>query len=919
MTTIERAVFGNRAGSHHLLESSLSASASVLDTLRFLVDRPAGHVGSEVRWFPYWGCQPIEGWWTIWRGEEDPAAPRKNMVVARVALIPIGACSSTNSLDTLLAAVGGEVSEPTAADLAMAGEVIDRLACGEGPAVIPDVMSAPDILRAIWPRLWVAARASLSLRTLFGTESLDSVSTSSIVVVPSELKPRWNAHRLIETSNGSGGPAARWFAGEGSPRLAHVVGENVDRLPGDFAVLQRLARVAERLDKLEAGKGTAGDALVVIRTQEAFAGGLALPSDDVAALHQALTRLDLAPVDEVRAASLARMDLFPDTKAIEAALAKWVAKNLTGQLPTDALWIIEQAAGERHEPWWRRAISNGVLEACKQRASGWADALWCWWQERPDSVTLLARYVENSAAAEKWLAASAPRSVQTALLDALTIICRNREWPLLLSSALGVARPLVDCVERIRAALSRPEAALDSLLTNRSPSEVIDAASDVAWPPLLDYAVQLTLANPALLVRAAGASDPVPLVARHVAAGGAFPADLLRQDFLYRVVDGALGESSRDCVVILKGLEHRAGGIVIDHPKADEAFRINEELAKGAVEEWWRRFLKSEDTGRPPSGLVSAALQLVRTQTRDKPVALVISLLRLFPEIAERDFEEWMKHTGHLWEVGDHARMADVLVERRWNSAAKAFRWSWKRELKLVAWHARELLSWFDRFWSAPEGASDLPKGEQGSMSSAQVKVLFLAANPGSSTRLALDEEARAIEEKVRDSKHRDLVIVRTRWAVRPGDLQQAFLEDEPTVVHFSGHGGGDVGIVLAGGDPSEESLVGADALADLFRVLKDGIRVVVLNACFSEVQAKTIVEQIDFVVGMGDSIGDEAARVFSAAFYRGLAFGRTVRSAFELGINELKLAGLGAEDSTPQLLVRQGADADAALVGQAV
>src|SRR5690606_26570982 len=172
------------------------------------------------------------------------------------------------------------------------------------------------------------------------------------------------------------------------------------------------------------------------------------------------------------------MDVFPDTKAIEAALARWVAKNLTRQSAADALWIVEQAAGERHAPWWRRAISNGVREACKQRASGWADALWCWWQERPDSVTLLAQYIETSAAAEKWLAASAPGSVQAALLDALTIICRDREWPLLLSRALGVARPLGDCVERIRAALSRPEAALDSLLANRSPSEVIDAAGD---------------------------------------------------------------------------------------------------------------------------------------------------------------------------------------------------------------------------------------------------------------------------------------------------------------------------------------------------------------------------------------------------------------------------------------------------------
>ena len=47
------------------------------------------------------------------------------------------------------------------------------------------------------------------------------------------------------------------------------------------------------------------------------------------------------------------------------------------------------------------------------------------------------------------------------------------------------------------------------------------------------------------------------------------------------------------------------------------------------------------------------------------------------------------------------------------------------------------------------------------------------------------------------------------------------------------------------------ESLVSSAALADLFKVLKDNIRVVVLNACYSEEQAQAIVEEIDFVVGM--------------------------------------------------------------------
>ena len=123
------------------------------------------------------------------------------------------------------------------------------------------------------------------------------------------------------------------------------------------------------------------------------------------------------------------------------------------------------------------------------------------------------------------------------------------------------------------------------------------------------------------------------------------------------------------------------------------------------------------------------------------------------------------------------------------------------------------------------------------------------------------------------------------------------------------------VGIVLHSADQNDESLVDADALADLFRVLKDGIRVVVLNACYSDVQAQAIVKEIDFVVGMSDSIEDDAARVFAAAFYRGLAFGRSVRTAFDLGINELKLLGLGHSDAIPQLLVRTGVDANTVLV----
>ena len=119
-----------------------------------------------------------------------------------------------------------------------------------------------------------------------------------------------------------------------------------------------------------------------------------------------------------------------------------------------------------------------------------------------------------------------------------------------------------------------------------------------------------------------------------------------------------------------------------------------------------------------------------------------------------------------------------------------------------------------------------------------KTKILFLAANPMSpdpEDRLALDEEARDIEEKLVSVKHRDLFEFKTRWAVRPGDLHDALLREEPVVVHYSGHASGEPGLVLHGSTEGEERLVGAEALKHLFGVLKDNIRIVVLNACYSD------------------------------------------------------------------------------------
>lgn len=190
---------------------------------------------------------------------------------------------------------------------------------------------------------------------------------------------------------------------------------------------------------------------------------------------------------------------------------------------------------------------------------------------------------------------------------------------------------------------------------------------------------------------------------------------------------------------------------------------------------------------------------------------------------------------------------------------------------------------------------------------SMKTTILFLAANPDGVTKLALDQECRAIREKIRASDFPKALELKTEWAIRPDDLLQYLNEYRPHIVHFSGHGSANEELILHDKD-DQAKRVSKEALRALFATLKDNIRLVMLNACYSRPQGEAIVEVIDCAVGMKKAIGDEAAIVFAASFYRALGFGRSVQGAFEQGRTALLLEGI-AEQNTPELLVRSGVD----------
>jgi hypothetical protein len=186
-------------------------------------------------------------------------------------------------------------------------------------------------------------------------------------------------------------------------------------------------------------------------------------------------------------------------------------------------------------------------------------------------------------------------------------------------------------------------------------------------------------------------------------------------------------------------------------------------------------------------------------------------------------------------------------------------------------------------------------------------KILFLAANPTDSTRLALDVESREIQEKIRASEHRDKLEILIKGAVRPTDLLQYLHEHSPHIIHFSGHGNSSEELIFTGHDGKSRP-VSREALISTFTTLQDNIRVVMLNACYSNPQAEAITEIIDCAIGMKRAIGDQAAIVFASAFYQAIGFGRSVKTAFEIGKSALLLEGI-PEEKTPILICKAGVD----------
>ena len=186
-----------------------------------------------------------------------------------------------------------------------------------------------------------------------------------------------------------------------------------------------------------------------------------------------------------------------------------------------------------------------------------------------------------------------------------------------------------------------------------------------------------------------------------------------------------------------------------------------------------------------------------------------------------------------------------------------------------------------------------------------KIRILFLSANPWTTSRILVDEEAREIFERIHEGPHRNKFELHKHVATRPHDLQKLLLLYKPQIVHFSGHGSKQHKIIL-GGTHGKGKTVDQQGLADVFALYNTHVRLVLLNACFTMAQARSIAEVVNYSIGTGKGIGDKVGVAFAGAFYRALGFGRPIRDAFESAKAELALTKIPRSRGI-ELFIREG------------
>ena len=108
-------------------------------------------------------------------------------------------------------------------------------------------------------------------------------------------------------------------------------------------------------------------------------------------------------------------------------------------------------------------------------------------------------------------------------------------------------------------------------------------------------------------------------------------------------------------------------------------------------------------------------------------------------------------------------------------------------------------------------------------------------------------------------------------WANCPQDIQKAFIEFQPNIVHFVG---------------KQEHDIEQKYFVELFTFAKEPIECVIFDWCYSEIQMKSISGHVDSIIGLPQIVKENIIIDFELKFYKKLQEGKSFKEAYYSAFN---------------------------------
>jgi len=728
---IHRAVYGEKDGAHDLLCSSLPRN-QLPSALRGLADRPPGTVPPGINWSPLLACAPVGNFWVVWRSIEDTEASRGGMVQSHCLLISLANIADLPDLDPLLAALpytvvpepkatSFELTPPSENQQPLSDPLTTQLAnlLTEPGRTQPIVYTGNGrdfdrLLVILWRAFgpWPELRQRLTCLPAFEPGTLTQPNKELIVLSPEGLHSRWAGHLLVDQQKIpelAARPAAELLLGASTPEVL-AFRQHFGRLPGEFAMLDRLAYGAAAWNSIFRGTAEPLDYSNVLRVVGLLAPELHEATSLKALLAQ---RVVEASWNDVLARSLANLDLTPfgeEASHIARQLRDWAGFSLATVGEKDAYKLLARAVQQRCAVWWDQALRDGVAKALSQQNPVLFSNLWRWWSAESRLLTWIFPSLASTQQHEKALANSCPDHIEPTIAEKVAELAIGRDWFLLHAVVMARVLSPEELVRRQCALPGGPGHGLAAVVALCPPSLLLKETLRNPIPALIAEVGRLAAEQRSLL----NALDPRIDAYRQIwllsLRGGTDvwtgipdPQKVLF-GLLDMLLDGRTVEED-----LLRQVASASASRLVHYPRRAEIWtrlphECRESFLQNTARAWLEDFENALATEPSEAALRKSVVSLAMKRWAGAPVSvdLMLEFASQFPEVSESELLPCLSSAidAECLSPQTAGNLGRFCVQKRWRDIVKmvSSKQIWRRaDLSHVILEGSSLLNFWER------------------------------------------------------------------------------------------------------------------------------------------------------------------------------------------------------------------------------